>query len=56
MKNNERNFEKDNQEDSTNLAAEIRLINKITKAEKRIESGESYIEMSEIKRKLGIKK
>ena len=36
------------------MMAEIRLMRKIVKAEQRIENGESYMEMSELKKKLGM--
>lgn len=36
------------------IMAEIRLMSKIVKAEQRIENGESYMEMSELKKKLGM--
>lgn len=36
------------------IMAEMRLMSKIVKAEQRIENGESYLEMSELKKKLGM--
>ncbi len=36
------------------IMAEIRLMSKIVKAEQRVENGESYMEMSELKKKLGM--
>lgn len=46
----------DNDKDTLEVClAEIRLINKIIKAEQRIVNGESYMEISEIKDKLDLK-
>lgn len=36
------------------IMAEMRLMSKIVKAEQRIENGEQYLEMSELKNKLGV--
>ncbi len=36
------------------IMAEMRLMSKIVKAEQRIENGESYLDMSELKKKLGM--
>ncbi len=36
------------------IMAEIRLMSKIVKAEQRVENGESYMEMLELKKKLGM--
>ncbi len=36
------------------IMAEIRLMSKIVKAEQRVENGESYMGMSELKKKLGM--
>lgn len=36
------------------IMTEMRLMSKIVKAEQRIENGESYMDMSELKKKLGM--
>ena len=36
------------------IMAEISLLRKIVKAEQRVVSGESYMEISELKKKLGV--
>lgn len=47
-------FEENDKDKLEVCLAEIRLINKIIKAEQRISDGESYMEMSKLKKELGI--
>lgn len=48
-------FEENDKDKSDVCLAEIRLINKIIKAEQRIADGEPYKEISELKDKLDLK-